>query len=82
MLDENVSWRYHTKTVGNKLLKNIALLCRAKQFLYETSFKSIIFFISFSCSDKDRYEASCVEFLYEHYYFLESLRKEEDILLL
>ena len=32
MLDENVSWRYH-----------IGLLCRAKQFLDETSLKTIYF---------------------------------------
>ena len=37
MLDENVSWKYHIKTVENKLLKNIGLLCRGKQFLDETS---------------------------------------------
>ena len=43
MLDENVSWRYHIKTVENKLSKNIGLLCRAKQFLDETSLKTIYF---------------------------------------
>ena len=32
MLDESVSWKYHMKTVKNKLSKNIGLLCRAKQF--------------------------------------------------
>ena len=30
MLDENVSWKYQIKSVQNKLLKNIGLLCRAK----------------------------------------------------
>ena len=29
MLDENVSWRYHIKTVKKKLSKNIGLLCCA-----------------------------------------------------
>ena len=43
MLDENVSWRYHIKTVENKLSKNIGLLCRAKQFLDKTSLKTIYF---------------------------------------
>ena len=43
MLDENVSWKYHIKTVQNKLSKNIGLLCRAKQFLDETSLKTIYF---------------------------------------
>ena len=43
MLDVNVSWRYHIKTVQNKLSKNIGLLCRAKQFLDETSLKTIYF---------------------------------------
>ena len=43
MLDENVSWRYYIKTVENKLSKNIGLLCRAKQFLDETSLKTIYF---------------------------------------
>ena len=43
MLDENVSWRYDIKTVENKLSKNIGLLCRAKQFLDETSLKTIYF---------------------------------------
>ena len=42
-LDENVSWKYHIKTVENKLSKNIGLLCRAKQFLDETSLKTIYF---------------------------------------
>ena len=43
MLDENVSWRYYIKTVKNKSSKNIGLLCRAKQFLDETSLKTIYF---------------------------------------
>ena len=43
MLDENVSWRYLIKTVENKLSKNIALLCRVKQFLDETSLKTTYF---------------------------------------
>ena len=43
MLDENVSWRYRIKTVENKLSKTIALLCRVKQFIDETSSKTIYF---------------------------------------
>ena len=43
ILNENVSWRYHIKTVENKLSKNIGLLCRAKQFLDETSLKTTYF---------------------------------------
>ena len=31
MLDENISWKGHIKTVENKLSKNIGLLCKAKQ---------------------------------------------------
>ena len=30
MLDENISWKEHTKTVENKLSKNIGLFCKAK----------------------------------------------------
>ena len=47
MLDENVSWRYHVKTVENKLSKNIGLLCRAKQFLDELSLKTFSYIHSF-----------------------------------
>ena len=43
ILDENISWKYQIKTVENKLSKNIGLLCRAKQFLDETSLKTIYF---------------------------------------
>ena len=43
MSDENVSWRYHIKTAENKLSKNIGFLCRAKQFLDETSLKTVYF---------------------------------------
>ena len=43
MLDENVSWRYHIKTVENKSSKYIGSLCRAKRFLDETSLKTIYF---------------------------------------
>ena len=43
MLDENVSWKYHIKTTEKLLSKNIGLLCRAKQFLDETSLKTISF---------------------------------------
>ena len=41
MLDENSSWKDHIKTVENKLAKYFAWLYRAKQFLDETSLKSI-----------------------------------------
>ena len=30
MLDGNISWKEHIKTVENKLPKNIGLLCKAK----------------------------------------------------
>ena len=43
MLDANVSWRYHIKTVENELLKNVDLLCCAKQFLVEKSLKTTYF---------------------------------------
>ena len=43
MLDENITWKNHIKTVENKLAKNIGLLYRAKQFLNETSLKTIYF---------------------------------------
>ena len=43
MLDENISWKNHIKTVENKLAKNIGLLYRAKQFLDEKSLKTIYF---------------------------------------
>ena len=42
ILDENISWKYHIKTVENKLSKNIGLLCRAKQFLDEHLLKQYI----------------------------------------
>ena len=31
MLDENILWKEHIKTVENKLSKNTGLLCKAKQ---------------------------------------------------
>ena len=37
MLDENVSWKDHIKTIEKKLAKNIGLLYRAKPYLDETS---------------------------------------------
>ena len=43
MLDENVFWKYHIKTVENKLSKNIGLLYRARQFIDGTSLKNIFF---------------------------------------
>ena len=32
MLDENISWKEHIKTVENKLSKNNGLFCKAKQY--------------------------------------------------
>ena len=43
MLDGNISWKEHIKTVENKLSKNIGLLCKAKQLLDNESLKSIYF---------------------------------------
>ena len=43
MIDENISWRDHIKTVENKLSKNIGLLYQAKQFLDENSLKALYF---------------------------------------
>ena len=43
ILDEHVSWKYHIKSVENKLSINIGLLCHAKQFLDEISLKVIYF---------------------------------------
>ena len=43
MLDENISWKGHIKTVENKLSKNIGLLCKSKQLLDTESLKSIYF---------------------------------------
>ena len=43
MIDENISWRDHIKTVENKLSKNIGLLYQAKQFLDENSLKTLYF---------------------------------------
>ena len=41
MLDENLSWKDHIKTVENKLAKYFTLLYCVKKFLDETSLKSI-----------------------------------------
>ena len=43
MLDENISWVEHIRTVETKLAKNIGLLYRAKPLLEEKSLKSIYF---------------------------------------
>ena len=43
IIDENISWRDHIKTVENKLSKNIGLLYQAKQFLDENSLKTLYF---------------------------------------
>ena len=39
MLDENISWKEHNKTVENKPSKSIGLLCKAKQLLDNESLK-------------------------------------------
>ena len=41
MLDKNVSWKYHIKTVENKLSKNIGLM----KDLYKTKYIFHIFII-------------------------------------
>ena len=43
MLDENVNWQVHIRTVENKIAKNIGLLYRAKYLLNESSLKCIYF---------------------------------------
>ena len=43
MLDENVNWQEHLRTVENKIAKNIGLLYRAKYLLNESSLKCIYF---------------------------------------
>ena len=43
MLDENISWKDHIKTISQKLAKNIGLLYHAEHFLDETSLKIIYF---------------------------------------
>ena len=43
MIDKNISWRDHVKTVENKLSKNIGLLYQVKQFLDENSLKALYF---------------------------------------
>ena len=43
MLDENISWEEHIRTVQTKLAKNIGLLYYVKPLLEENSLKSIYF---------------------------------------
>ena len=43
MLDENIPWKEHIKTVENKLSKNTGLLHKSKQLLDNESSKSIYF---------------------------------------
>ena len=43
MLDKNISWEKHIRTLETKLAKNIGLLYRAKLLLEEISLKSIYF---------------------------------------
>ena len=43
MLDENITWEKHIRTIESKLAKNIELLYRAKPLLQVKSFESIYF---------------------------------------
>ena len=43
MLDENITWEKHIRTIESKLAKNIGLLYHAKPLLQEKSLKSIYF---------------------------------------
>ena len=43
MLDENISWKEHIKTVENRLSKNIGLLSKSKQLVHIEYLKSIYF---------------------------------------
>ena len=43
MLDENITWEKHIRTIESKLAKNIGLLYRAKPLLQVKSLKSIYF---------------------------------------
>ena len=43
MLDENISWEEHIRTIETKLAKKIGLLYRAKPLLEQKSFKSNYF---------------------------------------
>ena len=43
MLDENVNWQEHIRTVENKIAKNIGLNYRAKYLLNELSLTCIYF---------------------------------------
>ena len=45
MLDENISWKDHIKTIEKKIAKNIGLLYLAKPYLDETTLKTIYFYI-------------------------------------
>ena len=43
MLDENLSWKDHTKYIENKVTKNIGLLYRAKIFLDKNSLLTLYY---------------------------------------
>ena len=43
MLDEHLSWIDHVRTVENKIVKNIDLLCHVSQFLDEDSVSTVYF---------------------------------------
>ena len=43
MLNENISWKEHIKTIEKKLAKNIGLLYHAKPYLDVMSLKTIYF---------------------------------------
>ena len=43
MLDENITWKDHLRTIEKKIAKSLDLLYHAKQFLNEDSRKIIYF---------------------------------------
>ena len=45
LLDENISWKNHIRSVEKKLAKNIGLLCRAKYLLDDSSLKNYLLFL-------------------------------------
>ena len=49
VLDENISWEEHIRTVETKLAKNVGLLYRGKPLLEEKSLKSIYFVYIHTC---------------------------------
>ena len=45
MLDKNISWKEHIRTVENKPSKNIGLLCKGKKLLDNQSLNISLIFI-------------------------------------